>query len=911
MPLAAGTKLGAFEIVTSIGAGGMGEVYRGRDTKLNRDVALKILPDAFATDPDRMARFTREAQTLAALNHPNIAHIHGLEESGHVRALVMELVEGEDLAQRIARGAIPVDDALAIARQIAEALEAAHEQGVIHRDLKPANIKIRPDGTAKVLDFGLAKLSNAPATPGAVALSQSPTVTSPAKMTGAGAILGTAAYMSPEQARGKLVDKRTDIWAFGCVLYEMLSGRLTFPGATVSDTIAAILEREPAWDALPRTLPPAVRRLLRRCLEKEARQRLRDIGDVRLELDETASARGQDGLALHQPVGITRRTAIASLASAAIGAAATGIVAINRYRGLVPNRLARFSISVPAGEVLAATWSNRLAIAPDGSRIAFISSQPPANGPAHLYLHALRDLDSKLVKDVISAHSFFSPDGRWLGYFSPNPPSMRKMALGGGAPVTIFPRQAATGNSGATWADHDVIYFVSEIPGGLVSVPAGGGQPKEILKVDPGQNERTLKFPWALPGGSAVLYTVATADSESFDDAQVVVFSTRTGQKKVLVEGGTHPRYSPSGHLVYARNGNLLAVRFDPDRLEVTGQPVTVVEGVLMSRNTGVANFDVSSSGDLAYVPGTCEGGARTLFWVDRSGQVEKLPLPPRSYLHPRISPDARKLAIEIEGANHDCYLYDFGSGVLSNITADGVSHWPLWSPDGRMICYRSGTMGRFRLWQVAADRSHPPEPVLATGFSQNAESYSPVAQVIAYTATGPDAPSKVFIVALQGNRSPQALDNSKYAEGSPKFSPDGRWLAYCSTESGKPQVYVQAVPGPGPKTQVSNDGGTDPVWKRSGDELFYRNGDSMMAVPVSTTSGFSAGHPQELWKGRYSHGMSSSCGPSGFSSSNYDVTGDGRRFLMIKDDDQDTARSTQIVVALGWADELNRLSKA
>ena len=404
------------------------------------------------------------------------------------------------------------------------------------------------------------------------------------------------------------------------------------------------------------------------------------------------------------------------------------------------------------------------------------------------------------------------------------------------------------------------------------------------------------------------MFTLATSDSESFDDAHIVAFATETGQKKVLVEGGTCPCYSPSGHLVYARNGNLLAVRFDPDRLEVTGQPFIVLEGLLMSRNTGIANFEISMSGDLAYIPGKADGGARTLFIVDRSGQAEKLPLPPRSYLHPRISPDARKLAIEIEGSNHDIYVYDFASGVLSNITTDGVSHWPVWSPDGSRIGYRSGQMGRFQLWQVPADRSGPPKHVQATGFSQNAESYSPDGQAIAYTVNAPGAPSKIAVAPLDGDRVPQPLDNTKYAQGSPKFSPDGRWLAYCSNESGKPQVYVQAFPGPGPKIQISNDGGTDPVWKRAGSELFYRNGDSMMAVAVSTAPNFSAGRPQELWKGHYSHGMSSSCGAPGLTSSNYDVTPDGQRFLMVKDEDQDIT-SKQIIVVQGWSDEIGRSS--
>jgi len=440
-------------------------------------------------------------------------------------------------------------------------------------------------------------------------------------------------------------------------------------------------------------------------------------------------------------------------------------------------------------------------------------------------------------------------------------------------------------------------------------IPAGGGQPAEAATIDFASGERLHKHPHALPGGKAILLTVATADSESFDDAQIAAFSVGTGQRRVLVEGGTRPRYSPSGHMVFARNGNLLAVRFDPDRLEINGQPVTVLEGVLMSRNTGVANFDISASGDLVYIPGKADGGARTLVWVDRSGTPERVALPPRSYLHPRLSPDARKLAIEIEGSSHDVYVYDFASDVLSNMTTDGVSHWPVWSPDGRQIGYRAGPMGHFKLWQMPADRSRPAVHVPAEGHSQNAESYSPDGQAIVYTVMTPGAPTKIAVVSLQGNQQRQSLDDTKYAQGSPKFSPDGRWLAYCSNESGKPQVYVQAFPGPGPKIQISNDGGTDPVWKRTGGELFYRNGDNMMAVSVSTASAFTAGRPQELWKGHYSHGMASSCGPAGLTSSNYDVTADGQRFLMIKDDDQDSAISTQVVVVLGWADEMSRLS--
>jgi serine/threonine-protein kinase len=894
--LVTGTRVGQYRIEEHLGMGGMGTVYKAMDTTLGREVALKMLNPELVGDPAGLARFEREARTLASLNHPHIGAIYGLETQDTVRFLALEYVPGQTLAELVHRHAVPAREAMMIAQQIAEALEAAHAKGIIHRDLKPANIKVSESGQVKVLDFGLAKsVEQAHAS-----LSSDSTMLTQ-KDTGNMSVVGTPAYMSPEQASGKKLDSRTDIWSFGCVLYEMLAGKRAFSGATVTETLAAVLEREPDWTPLPETAPTLLRNLIKRCLRKDPNSRLRDIGDARIELDDLLSAPAHDEAGRAETM-MTRRTAIGVISGAVVGAAGAGAFAINRYRGGTSRKVTRFLITPPEGELISTSYSSRLAIAPDGNRISFITTVG-----ARSYLRSVSDLESKLVKDINSAYSFFSPDGRSLGYFCPSPASMRKIALAGGAPVTIFPRPAATGNSEATWARDGTIYFVFEIPGGLMSVSEAGGELKEILKLDTAQGDRTIKYPSALPGNRGVLYTVAKSESESYDDAHVAVFSPRTGQKKVLVEGGTHPRFSPSGHLVYAREGKLLAVGFDPDRLEVTGQPTTVVDGVLMSRNTGVANFDISASGDLVYAAGICEGGARTLFWVDRSGHAEKLPLPARSYLHPRISPDGHKLAIEIEGANHDCYVYDFGSGVLSNITTDGVSHWPLWSADGQTIGYRSGAMGHFRLWQVPADRSRPPAQVNATGFSQNAESYSPDGHAIAYTATEPDSPAKVIILPLQGGNL-QPLDDSKYAQGSPKFSPDGRWLAYCSIESGKPQVYVQAFPGPGAKTQVSNDGGTDPVWKRDGSELFFRNVESMMAVPISRGSGFSNGRPHELWKGHFSHGMSASCGPPGFSSSNYDVTPDGERFLMIKDEAQDSTTSNQIVVVLGWADELHRI---
>jgi len=905
VPSLVGRKLNQYQIVSLLGAGGMGEVYLAEDTHLKRKVALKLLPADFAQDLQRIRRFEQEARTACALNHPNILTIHEVGDAEGLRFIVTEYIEGETLRERMKKAPMKLPAVLNLATQIASALETAHAAGIVHRDLKPENIMLRPDGVAKILDFGLAKDTTGSS---AEDLSRSPTVSVPG--TKAGVILGTASYMSPEQARGKAVDKRTDIWAFGCVLYEMLAGRRAFSGDTLSDCVAAVLGKEPEWNALPASTPRPMQTLLRRCLQKDSPRRLRDIGDARLELEDLLAAPSEEGVA-PKSIEVTRRTAIGALAGAVGGLVVGGALGSRLWRGATARALTRLRIPLPEGAFAVASFNKRVAISPAGTHVAFniISggvSKYVSLGADIFYLHSLRELEPKLLPFDGGA-PFFSSDGRWVGYIgsASGKPQLRKIALEGGPPATI----CGKGYVGATWADDDMIYLVSEVPGGLVRVPAAGGEPKEVAKIDLAKGERQHRYPCALPGGKAILLTLATADSETFDDARIAVFSTETGQVKTLVEGGTHPRYSPSGHLLYARGGKIFAVRFDAKSLEIMGQPFTVLEGVLMSGNSGVANYDVSASGDLVYIPGVADKGERTLEWVDRNGHTEPLKLPPRAYLHPRISPDMRQVAIEIEGPNHNFYVYDFTREVLSQMTADGVSHWPVWSPDGTQLVYRSGQMGAFKMWQVPTDRSGPAAQLPGTGISQSAESLSPEGHALAYTAVTPEAGSHIMVESLVGDHESRPFVDVKAAAGSPKFSPDGRWLAYCSNETKKPQVYVQAFPGPGAKIQVSSDGGTDPVWKRSGEELYFRNGDKMMAVPISTVPTFRAGRPRVLWEGHYSHGMSTSCGPPGPTSSNYDVTADGRRFLMIKDEAPDTAVSKQIVVVLGWADEVSRLS--
>ena len=828
-----GQTLGQYKVEGELGAGGMGVVYRATDTKLGRPAAIKVLPDALARDPERRARFEREARTLASLNHPRIGAIYGFEEHAGVRFLALEYVPGPTLAERLRRGPLSAREAMLISKQIAEALEAAHAKGIIHRDLKPANIKVNDNDQVKVLDFGLAKVVERP---GVVRPADS-TATLTENLTGTTTIMGTPAYMSPEQASGKEMDARTDIWSFGCVLYETLTGKQAFRGATVTEVLAAVLEREPDWAALPAATSSRLELLLKRCLRKDANSRLRDIGDARIELEDLLAAPKEPA---RSAAGMTRRTAISALSGAAAGAAAAGVFALNRYRGALPRRLTQFSIASPNSEEFVTTFGNRVGISPDGALIAF-NTRAGGVGADLFYTRLLRELESKRVKEVPSGGgAFFPRDGRWMGFLTLGVADLaiKKLALSGGAAVTICPHNVAP--AGATWADDDTIYWVDGTPGGLMSIPAVGGKPKEAAKIDFAQGERQYKYPCALPGAKAVLVTVATSEIATFDEARIVAFLPHTGERKILLEGGTHPRYS-SGYLLYAHDAKILAVRFDPDRLQVQGQPFTVLEGMLMSRNTGVANFDVSASGDLAYVAGICDGGARTLVWVDRNGKAEPVALAAKSYLHPRLSPDDRRLAIEVEGPSHNLYVYDFDRGVLADITTDGVSHWPVWSPDGSQLSYRSGPMGSFTLWHVPADRSRAPEQVAATGVSQSAESWSPDGSAIAYTAAGPGTATRIMIARLDGNHQAESIDNEKAPEGSPKFSPDGRWLAYCSNESGKPQVYVQAFPGPGAKIQISSDGGTDPVWKRTGGELYYRNGDSMMAVAVSTAPTFKA----------------------------------------------------------------------
>jgi eukaryotic-like serine/threonine-protein kinase len=910
-----GRRLSEYEIQEWIGAGGMGEVYRARDVKLGRDVAIKMLPAFLAGSPDRAERFKREAKILATLNHPHIGAIYALEESDGILGLVLELVEGPTLADRLNQGPLAVPDALQVARQTADALDAAHKKGIVHRDLKPANIKLSSTGAVKVLDFGLAKAA-------AERTDLKVTGHSAGDLTREGVVLGTVSYMSPEQARGLPVDFRTDVWAFGCVLYETLTGRRPFRGESVAECFAAILEREPDWTAFPATTPPGVVALLQRCLVKDAGGRLAIIDEARRELDRALVRRSRARMLAAHAASLARRVPrvayVAALVAAAIAVGA-GVRAVRQMTA----RPQQVEIGLATDEFIAPTHSSELALSPDGAWIAYasmkemgaMSGMGPAGGaPAmndsmplmsmseQIYVRRVAEDRARPVGGAIGSAPFFSPDGKWLGFWHAPSGTLRKVALSGGAPVRIC--AAISGIAGGTWGPDDTIVFAWF---DLFSVPAAGGTPKVLLKVDEQRGERFYRHPFFLPSGKALLFTIGMADTYSYDDANIAVLSLATGEKKILIEGGSSARYSPSGHLIYARGGKLLAVPFDANKLQITGEPFPVVDGVFMSANTGMAAYAISTDGRLLYAAGPVERGLRVPVWVDRKGQATGLPLAPRSYLHPKLSPDERELAIEVEGASHDIFTYDFARATFTKMSFDGASHWPLWTPDGRRLTYRSWKTGTMTMWWMPADRSGEPEILTKVGSMQSPESWTPDGRTLAFTQMDdPERGSDIYTLSIGGNRTPQALIRTKFSEGSPKFSPDGKWLAYSSNESGRPEVYAVAFPGPGAKIHVSTDGGTDPVWRRDGKELYYRNGDQMMSVEVAGGGADAFSKPALLWEHHYLAGVGSSCGMSGPTSANYDVSADGSRFLMIEDK-TDALQCKLLHVVTNWSRQLLR----
>ena len=886
MTLPTGSRLGHYEIVAELGAGGMGQVYRARDSKLNRDVAIKVLLAAVASDPDRLDRFSREAQVLASLNHPNIAAIYGLEEGPaeagrHTSALVMELVEGPTLADRLATGPLPLDETIAIAGQIADALQAAHEAGIVHRDLKPANIKVRPDGTVKVLDFGLAKALD-PAGASSTSAMDSPTLS--VHGTQMGVILGTAAYMSPEQARGRTVDRRADIWAFGVVLFEMLTSRRAFDGDDVSITLASVLKDEVKWEALPADLPTPLRRLLRRCLEKDPRRRLSSIGDARLELDDARTPAFEErivaphgGLAT---VPAKRSLVPWTFAALASIVATTAVVLWAPWRGAAdpPKVVFELQTNHPGGAL-----NNMLAFSPDGHHLV---TRVLDQGSLKLWLRSFGRLTSATLPGTDAAGTpFWSPDSRHLGFFADG--KLKRVDLLGAAPLTLADAPDARGG---TWNSDGVIVFAPTPSGPLFRVSASGGTPVQISDLNQPRGETAHGFPRFLPDGRHFLFLVFSSKPEH---AGIYVGSLDSRESTFLLASGTRAEFALPDLLLFLRDNSLMAQRLDLSKLELTGDPFQVMEGVSANPGSGEVGLSTSKTGALAYMAGRYAGG-RKLIWIDRSGKVEGTVGAPALYENPRLSPDGKRLAIYKPDGGGDIWVQDLERDVSTRFTFDpGSDNVPVWSPDGSRIAFVSNRDGGvFNIYQRNYGGTGDDELLLKTPNHKLLNDWSADGRYLLYQEDDPNTKTDVWALPLFGDRQPFRIVGTPFTERQASFSPDGRWIAYASDEGGVLQVFIQSFPASGGKSQISSIRGSSPRWRPDGKELFYDRQGQVTAVDLSGTvagSLLKAGTPRGLFRGLQN-----------YQPHNYDVAADGR-FLVLSATGAVPGEVTPIIVMFNW----------
>ena len=878
---AVGRHIGTYTIVARLGAGAMGEVYRARDARLGRDVAIKLLPAAFAADRDRLARFEREARAMAALNHPNVGAIYGFETLDGLSALVLELVPGESLAATVARGPLPLATALTYAQQIAGALDAAHDKGIVHRDLKPANIMITPDGVVKVLDFGLAK---SPAPESSEHLEAS-TVTSDG--TKAGVVMGTAAYMSPEQARGLPVDKRTDIWAFGCVLFEMLAARRPFGGETVSDVVANILKSEPDWNALPPAAAP-VKRLLRACLEKDVKQRVRDIGDVGLLLENQS-----DAAAAPVSAQVARPTRTMWIIAGAISGLLVGGAAVkltDRQPSVVSSPGARFELTMAADEPLAtASAGTNVAISPDGARIVYTSTR---GGDPELVIRRLDELESTPIPGSADGmQPFFSPDGRELGFATFN--ELKRVSLAGGSIATICPVDAYF--SGASWAsDNTIIYTQSAM--GLFRVPAFGGPSRVIATPDPAKQEQAFMAPVVLPGGQAILYTAVLLDGAT----RIMARRLAGGDAVTIVDGGLGPLYSASGHLVFIQGDRVMAARFDLAAMRVDGAPISIQGGAFAKGTDGVSNIALAENGTAIYVSGHNTAGMGRLVWVDRHGArtgiaVDDVLEYPRN---PRLSPDGKRLALTVGRPGYgQIWVYDLARPAEPlKLTFQDHNLFPVWSPDGKQIAFLRRAGSASHLFSIAADGSAvqgqllSPQDLLGVPVA-----WSPASDFVLYQGS---APAKIWLLRLRDQHLQPWLQ-TPLSEFAASFSPDGQWLAFGSNQTGPTEIWVRPFPGPGAPVRISSGGGRKPMWSKDGAEILYENGAQVMSARVTALApSFRADTPRLLFTNTFVRDDTDPLIRF------LDPAADGR-FLGVEA--SQSAKPPAVIVALQWDEVLKR----
>jgi eukaryotic-like serine/threonine-protein kinase len=882
MAIQVGQRLGPYEILSAIGAGGMGEVYRAKDTRLDRIIAIKVLPSHLADRAELRERFEREARTIASLDHPHICTLHDIGHQDGTDYLVMEYLEGETLAERLKKGPLPLNQVLQFAIEIADALDKAHRKGITHRDLKPGNIMLTKSG-AKLLDFGLAKLKQESAAP----VSELPTKDA---ITAEGSIVGTLQYMAPEQIEGKQSDTRTDIFAFGAVVYEMATGKKAFEGKTSASVMAKILESDPAPMTLLQPMtPPALDRVVKKCLVKEPEDRWQSAKDLTDELkwiaEESAPRSAPSGVPV-APSHVSPRWmvvfAVAGLVVAAIAAFAVWFLRPTPQRPVT-----RFAISLPAGQRVAALDSPFVVLSPDGTRLAYVATQGSIQ---QLYLRAMDSPEAKPIPGTEGATApFFSPDSQWVGFFVGT--KLKKISVSGGAAVTLCD-VAPVNFQGASWGSGDTIVF--QAPGGPLRVSAAGGTPQRFATVDSKKAEDYF-WPEFLPGGNAVLFAAGAGIGSLADAGHVVVLSQQSGKRRDLT-GGTRPSYAPTGHLIYAQAGTLMAMPFDAQRLTVTGSPVPVLEGVLESTASGVGQYSFSSTGSLVYLSGGPQGTQRRLVWVDRKGAEQPLPAPARGYRTPRLSPDGRRVAVGT--TESQIWLYDLARETLTRLTFQGSGNTPIWTPDGKRVAFQSSVAGDPAanvFWQLA-DGSGSAERLTAGEYQHIDGSWSPDGQVLAFVEVNPTTGRDIWTLHVSGDRKPQPFLRTPFNEAAPQFSPDGRWLAYASDESGRYEIYVRPYPGPGGKWQISTEGGNEPVWGHNG-EIFYRSGNKMVAVDTTSHPSFSAGRPKVLFESPYV--------PALQTNANYDVSPDGQRFLMVKENEATSA--AQINVVLNWFEELKQ----